>query len=72
MRGVKRQAPDGIGMAAIGFVASNGVAAFGQMDADLMFASSFKPHFDECGPWISLQDANVRGREFSGAGFSSR
>src|SRR6266568_3373936 len=47
-----------------------GIAAFGEMDADLVFASGFKPHFDERGSWISLHDANVRDRQFSSSGFS--
>ncbi len=70
MRGVKSHALDWIGTAAIGFVAGDGMAALGEMDADLVFASGFEPHLDERGSWISLHDANVRDRQFSSSGFS--
>src|SRR5262245_40732299 len=71
MRSVKRETPDRIGAAAIVFVANDGMAAFGKMDAYLVLASGFQPDLDERGPGISLPYPNVRDSEFSRAGFAS-
>lgn len=70
MRGMKSHALDWIGTAAIGFVAGDGMAAFGEVDADLVFAPGFQPHFDERGSSISFYDVDVGYGKFSTAGFS--
>ena len=46
--GVEGEAAGRIGDGAVGFVADDGVAHVGEVDADLMAAAGFELEFDEC------------------------
>ena len=62
---MQRHAADGIGTAAVGFVANNRMALFGEMHADLMFPSCLELYFDQRSLRVSLQHLYMRHRKLS-------
>ena len=60
MSAMKGEAANRVQPAAVVFYASgNRMAAFGEMDADLVLPACFQPHFDERGFRPSLHDVHV-------------
>ena len=62
---MQRHPADGIGTAAVGFVANNWMALFGEMDANLVFASCLELYFDKRSLRVSLQHLYMRHRKLS-------
>ena len=68
LRGVKAEAANWVGAAPVCFVADDRMPAFGQMDADLVLASCFKPDLDKRRLWIPFDHVHMRNCEFSCGG----
>ena len=62
---MQRHAADGIGAAAVSFVANNRMALFGEMHADLVFASCLELYFDKRPLRVPLQHLYMRHRQLS-------
>ena len=69
--GVKGHSPDGIGTAAVYLVTNDRMAAFGEVDANLVLASCFQADLDEGCLGIRFDDVDVRNGELACTGLSS-